>query len=114
MKSKTVNLDAVLAKELKNDEFRLAFEEHRFYLQMARLVSNLRARTGLSQVELAKKAGDNVGMLPPLIGPSDSCLLTSDSFYCTAIGTVLLLVSPATSSSRCVPESTSLLTRKLI
>ena len=66
MKSKTVNLDAILAKELKNDEFRLAFEERRFYLQIARLVSNLRARTGLSQVELAKKAGVSQPMIARL------------------------------------------------
>src|SRR3990172_11800041 len=66
MKSKTANLHAILAKELKNDEFRLAFEEHRFYLQIARLVSNLRARTGLSQVELAKKAGVSQPMIARL------------------------------------------------
>lgn len=66
MKNKTVNLDVILARELKNDEFRLAFEEHRFYLQIARLVSNLRARTGLSQVELAKKAGVSQPMIARL------------------------------------------------
>jgi len=57
MKSKSVTLDAILRKELKNDEFRLAFEERRFYLQIAHLVSDLRARAGLSQAALARKAG---------------------------------------------------------
>jgi DNA-binding XRE family transcriptional regulator len=56
MKNKSVDLDKVLARELTNDEFRLAFDERRFYLQIARLVSDLRARTGLSQAELARKA----------------------------------------------------------
>ena len=66
MKNKRVTLDEILAQELKNDEFRLAFEEHRFYLQIARLVSDLRARTGLSQVELAQKAGVSQPMIARL------------------------------------------------
>ena len=57
MKNKSVSLDEILARELKNDEFRLAFDERRFYLQIARLVSDLRARAGLSQAELAERAG---------------------------------------------------------
>ncbi len=56
MNNKSVTLNEVLARERKNDEFRLAFDERRFYLQIARLVSDLRARTGLSQAELARKA----------------------------------------------------------
>ena len=56
MKTKSVSLDEILAKELKNDEFKLAFDQRRFYLQIAHLISDLRARTGVSQVELAKKA----------------------------------------------------------
>ena len=63
MKQNAVSLDAILAKELKNDEFRLAFDEHRFYLQIARLVSDLRARTGLSQSELAERAGVSQPMI---------------------------------------------------
>ena len=66
MKNKRVNLDEILGKELKTDEFRLAFEERRFYLQIARLVSDLRARTGLAQIELAKKAGVSQPMIARL------------------------------------------------
>ena len=66
MGKKSVNLDEILAKELKNDEFRLAYEERRFYLQIARLVCDLRERTGLSQVELAKKAGVSQPMIARL------------------------------------------------
>ena len=34
----------------------MAFDEHRFYLQIAHLISDLREKVGMSQVELAKKA----------------------------------------------------------
>ncbi len=66
MKNKSVDLDKVLARELTNDAFRLAFDERRFYLQIARLVSDLRARTRLSQVELASKAGVSQPMIARL------------------------------------------------
>ncbi|HRK07287.1 MAG TPA: helix-turn-helix transcriptional regulator [Pseudobdellovibrionaceae bacterium] len=66
MKTKSVSLDDILAKELKSDEFKLAFDQHRFYLQIAHLISDLRARTGLSQVELAKKAGISQPMVARL------------------------------------------------
>lgn len=56
-KTKGVSLDSVLARHLKDDEIRLSFEERRFYLEIARLVSDLRAKTGLSQAELARAAG---------------------------------------------------------
>ncbi len=45
---------------------RLAFDEHRFYLQIARLVSDLRAKAGLSQAELAGKAGVTQPMIARL------------------------------------------------
>jgi DNA-binding phage protein len=56
MKVKSISLDDILVEELKDNEFRMAFDQHRFYLQIAHLISDLRARTGLSQVQLAKKA----------------------------------------------------------
>ncbi len=55
MKNST-GLDKILSKELKNNEFRVAFDEHKFYLQVAHLVSDLREKVGLSQSALAKKA----------------------------------------------------------
>ena len=55
-KTKRVSLDEVLSRELKDDEIRLGFEERRFYLDVARIISNLRAKAGLSQIELAKMA----------------------------------------------------------
>ena len=56
MKAKSVSLEDILAKELKNNEFKLAFDQRRFYLQIAHLISDLRARSGISQADLAKKA----------------------------------------------------------
>lgn len=66
MRNKSVNLDEILARALKDDVFRLAFDEHRFYLQIARLISDLRTRTELSQVALAKKAGVSQPMIARL------------------------------------------------
>ena len=57
MKSRQVRLEEILAKELKNDEFRLAYDERRFYLQIARLISDLRARAGFPRPRWPGKPG---------------------------------------------------------
>ena len=56
VRTKGVTLEDILKKELKNKEFKLLFDEQRFYLQVARLISELRTKSGLSQVELAERA----------------------------------------------------------
>jgi len=66
MKSKSVSLDTILAKEFNNDEFKLTYDQHRFYLQIAHLVADLRSRTGFSQAELAKKSGVSQPMIARL------------------------------------------------
>jgi ribosome-binding protein aMBF1 (putative translation factor) len=55
-KAKGVSLETILERQLKDDEVRIGFEERRFYLQVARIVADLRAKAGLSQTELAKAA----------------------------------------------------------
>ena len=50
------SFEELLAKQLKNKELRFFFDERRFYLQVAHLVSELRAKAGMSQIELAKRA----------------------------------------------------------
>ena len=55
-KSKSISFDSILDKELKNDDFKIAYEERRFYLQVARLISKLREKSGISQAKLAKLA----------------------------------------------------------
>ena len=66
MKNKSVTLDIILARQLRNNEFRIAFDERRFYLQVAHLVSDLRAKMGLSQAELARKAAVSQPMIARL------------------------------------------------
>ncbi len=55
-KSKGLPLEDFLSREMKSEEFRIHFEERRFYLQVAHLVTDLRARAGISQAELARAA----------------------------------------------------------
>jgi ribosome-binding protein aMBF1 (putative translation factor) len=58
MKKKIVSksLDQLISKYQKNDEFKIAYEERRFYLQVAHLIRDLREKAGFSQAEVAKKA----------------------------------------------------------
>ena len=81
MKNKSVDLQQILARELQNEEFRLAFDERRFYLQIARLVSELRARTGLSQAELAGKAGVSQPMIARLEKGDSRRIPTFDTIF---------------------------------
>jgi HTH-type transcriptional regulator / antitoxin HipB len=53
---KKKSLDQVLKKYSKNKEFKIAYEERRFYLQVAHLIRDLREKSGLSQADVAKKA----------------------------------------------------------
>jgi len=81
MKTKSVSLDDILARELKSDEFKLAFDQRRFYLQIAHLISDLRARTGFSQVDLAKKAGVSQPMVARLEKGDSSRTPTFDTIF---------------------------------
>jgi HTH-type transcriptional regulator / antitoxin HipB len=53
---KGIPFDEILERELKKKEMKILFDERRFYLQVARLISELRMKSGLSQAEVAKKA----------------------------------------------------------
>ena len=81
MKNKSVNLNDILAKELKSDEFKLVFDQHRFYLQIAHLISDLRERKGLSQSELAKKAGVSQPMIARLEKGDNTRMPTFDTIF---------------------------------
>ncbi|HLG18759.1 MAG TPA: helix-turn-helix domain-containing protein [Bdellovibrionota bacterium] len=50
------SFEELLARQLRKKEVRFLFDERRFYLQVAHLISELRAKVGLSQLELAKRA----------------------------------------------------------
>lgn len=54
--NKGIPFEEILERELKKKEVKLLFDERRFYLQVARLIAELRAKSGLSQAEVAKKA----------------------------------------------------------
>lgn len=53
--SNWLSFEELLKRQLKDREIRLMYEEKRFYLQIARLLSELRQKNGLSQQELAHK-----------------------------------------------------------
>lgn len=55
-KAQSKSLDQLIKKHSKDDEFKIAYEERRFYLQIAHLVRDLREKAGFSQAEVAKKA----------------------------------------------------------
>jgi len=55
-KTTGVPFETILNRQLKDDEIRIGYEERRFYLQVARLIADLRAKKGLSQAQLAKAA----------------------------------------------------------
>ena len=50
------SLELIVSKYQKNEEFKIAYEERRFYLQVAHLIRDLREKVGLPQTEVAKKA----------------------------------------------------------
>ena len=56
MKKQRKSLNQLMAKYQKNADFKIAYEERSFYLQVAHLVRDLRERAGFSQAEVAKKA----------------------------------------------------------
>lgn len=55
MKNKSISLDSLLAEELKDESFRIAFDEPLFFLNIAHLISDLRQKAGISQAALAKR-----------------------------------------------------------
>lgn len=55
-KTRGVSFEKILERQLKNDEIRMAFDERRFYLHVARLIADLREKAGISQAQLAKAA----------------------------------------------------------
>jgi ribosome-binding protein aMBF1 (putative translation factor) len=55
-RSHGVSLETIIEKQRKDSAFSILFDERRFYLQIAHMIADLRAKAGLSQAELAKAA----------------------------------------------------------
>ena len=81
MKSKLLDLNSILSKELKNNDFKILFDEHRFYLHIARLISELRQKAGLSQAEVARKALVSQPMIARLEKGDHQRTPTFDTIY---------------------------------
>jgi DNA-binding XRE family transcriptional regulator len=80
-KTKGLPFEELLQKELKNKELKFLFDERRFYLQIARLISELRAKSGLSQAELAKRAGVSQPLIARLERGDDRRAPTFDTIF---------------------------------
>lgn len=55
-KSRFQSWEEVKHDLLKNNQFKLLYDQRRFFLEIAHLISELRAKQGISQVQLARKA----------------------------------------------------------
>ncbi|MBI3016676.1 MAG: helix-turn-helix domain-containing protein [Deltaproteobacteria bacterium] len=81
-KVKGIALETIIARQLKKDNaLKIQFDERRFYLQIAHLISDLRARSGLSQTELAKSAGVKQPLIARLEKGDQRRVPTFDTIY---------------------------------
>ncbi len=81
-KSKGVSLGTVLKRQFKKDKgFRILFDERRFYLQVAHLITDLRARAGFSQAEVAKAASVSQPLIARLEKGDQQRVPTFDMIY---------------------------------
>ena len=76
-----VTLDEVLKKHLKDKEFQVYYDEKRFYLQIAHLITELRSKEGLSQAELAARTGVSQPLIARLEKGDQSRTPTFDMIY---------------------------------
>lgn len=81
MKNRSINLDEIITQQIKNKNFKLIFDENRFYLHVARLISSLRTQLGISQSELAKRADISQPMVARLERGDISRTPTFETIY---------------------------------
>ncbi len=72
---------SLIKKELRNKEVKLFFDQMRFYLQIARLITELGVKTGLSQVALAKRAQVSQPLIARLEKGDHRRVPTFDTIY---------------------------------
>ena len=81
-KTKGVSLETVIERQIKQDKgLRILFDERRFYLQVAHLIANLRAKSGLSQSQVAKSAGVSQPLIARLEKGDQRRAPTFDTIY---------------------------------
>lgn len=61
-----VKFKTYLKQKLSNQSLRVAFEEATMHLRLAHLIEDLRSKSGLTQAQLAKKAGVSQPMIARL------------------------------------------------
>lgn len=75
------SLDQLTKKYSKDKEFKIAYKEKRFYLEVAHLVRSLRDRAGFSQAEVAKKAKVSQPMIARLENGDQRRTPTIETIY---------------------------------
>jgi DNA-binding XRE family transcriptional regulator len=80
-KHKSIALEDILKKELKDQEIKIHFEHKRFYLQIAHLMTELREKSGLSQSEVAKRAHVSQPLIARLEKGDQNRVPTFDTIY---------------------------------
>lgn len=73
--------EEVLKKQLQNKEVKLLFDQMQFYRQVARLITELRTKADLSQVQLAKRAGVSQPLIARLEKGDHRRVPTFDTIY---------------------------------
>lgn len=75
---KSISLQKVLRKELKDREFRFYFEREEAISQIARMIRDARQRARLTQTELARKADTSQAVIARIESAADSRIPSLD------------------------------------
>ncbi len=80
-RKKGVSLESIIERQRKDSAFSIVFEERRFYLQVAHMIADLRAKACLSQAELAKAAKVSQPLIARLENGDQRRTPTFDTIY---------------------------------